>query len=723
LSTTLTTSRDTDGILTISVDIADRPMNVLTPAFLEELDACIEQLVADHSLRGAIITSAKPSFIAGADIMDVVNAYTDGISLKDAYEAAQKVNRLYRRLETCGKPVVAAINGLALGGGLELCLACHYRVMARGERVFVGLPEVKIGLLPGGGGTQRTPRLIGIPDAVKLLLDGRHIKADEALQLGLVHAVVEPAELLAHAHRWVIEVGEAVQPWDKKGFAVPGGVGIMNPATNQTFTAGTAAVARDTQRNLPAPLAILCSVYEGTLVPIDVAVRIESRYFAQLLSGVVARNLMRTMFVNKGRADKLTRRPSGIEKLHVHRVGVLGAGMMGSGIAYATAVAGIEVVLLDATLEQAQSGKTHALNLLKREIAKGRLSEAVAEAILQRIWPTTQFADLAQCDLVVEAVFENRELKAEVTAKVESVVRDSTVIASNTSTLPISSLARASRRPEQFIGLHFFSPVDKMPLVEVIVGRATSQRTLAHALDFVGQLRKTPIVVNDSRGFYTSRVFGTFVHEGMRMLAEGIKPALIENAARMAGMPVGPLAVSDEVSTELLWKVIRQGEIDLGDKFVKPAGYEVVQRFVEDLRRLGRRHGAGFYDYPAAGRKRLWSGLTTLYPPALEQPTVEEIRARILGVQALETVRCFEEGVIMEAADADLGSILGWGFPTWTGGTLSFIDTVGLDRFVQTCDRLAGLHGGRFDVPAGLRRRAAEGRPYHDRVASPNADA
>ena len=367
MSTTLTTSRDAAGILTISVDIANRRMNVLTPEFLEDLGTCIEQLVADDSLRGAIITSAKPSFIAGADIMDVVNAYTDGITLQDAYEETHKVNRLYRRLETCGKPVVAAINGLALGGGLELCLACHYRVMARGERVVVGLPEVKIGLLPGGGGTQRTPRLIGIPDAVRLLLDGRQINADEALKLGLVHAVVEPAELLAHAHRWVIEVGDAVQPWDKKGFAVPGGVGIMNPATNQTFTAGTAAVARDTQRNLPAPLAILCSVYEGTLVPIDAALRIESRYFAQLLSGPVARNLMRTMFVNKGRADKLSRRPSGIEKLQVHRVGVLGAGMMGSGIAYAAAAVGIEVVLLDTT-SRAGTGRQGSS---RRSVEKG----------------------------------------------------------------------------------------------------------------------------------------------------------------------------------------------------------------------------------------------------------------------------------------------------------------------------------------------------------------
>jgi 3-hydroxyacyl-CoA dehydrogenase / enoyl-CoA hydratase / 3-hydroxybutyryl-CoA epimerase len=704
-----------DGILTISIDIADRPMNVLTPDFLEELAACIERLAADPSLKGAIITSGKRSFIAGADILDIVESYTDGITPAAGYEESQKVNRLYRRLETCGKPVVAAINGLALGGGLELCLACHYRVMARGEKVALGLPEVTIGLLPGGGGTQRTPRLIGIEKALRVLLDGRQIKADEALNLGLVHAAVEPKELLDAARAWVLKSPSAVQPWDQKDFVIPGGAGIMNAATNQAFTIAAARIARDTQRNYPALPAILSCVYEGTLLPMDAALRVESRYFGKLRAGPVSRNLMRTMFVNKGRADKLVRRPKGVEHKSVKTVGVLGAGMMGRGIAYSAAVAGIDVVLLDTSVEKAMAGKAYTADLLQKEIAKGRRNEASAREILERIRTTADFAALKPCDLVIEAVFEERGLKADVTAKTLAVIREEVVFASNTSTLPISGLAQASSRPAQFIGLHFFSPVERMPLVEVILGEMTSPATLAHALDFVGQIRKTPIVVNDSRGFYTSRVFSTYVHEGLSMLAEGVQPALIENGARMAGMPVGPLAVADEVTLDLLWKVIRQSEKDLGAGYVKPAGYAVVQRFVEELKRLGRRDGAGFYDYPAQSRKRLWPGLASLYPPAPRQPSVEEVRLRILCSQALETVRCLEERVITEPADADLGSILGWGFPTWTGGTLSFIETLGLKEFVAHCEGFERAHGERFKVTEDLRRRAANSQPFHVR--------
>jgi 3-hydroxyacyl-CoA dehydrogenase / enoyl-CoA hydratase / 3-hydroxybutyryl-CoA epimerase len=707
---TLTTDLDESGILTITINLADRPMNVLTPELLVDLGECVEQVAADPAIKGAILTSAKSSFIAGADILDMVDAYTKGITVQAAYDDSQRVSRLYRRLETCGKPVVAAINGLALGGGFELCLACHHRVMALGERVAIGLPEVKIGLLPGGGGTQRVPRLIGITEGLRMLLDGRQIKADEALRLGLVHVAVEPAQLLTRAREWLAAGGDAVQPWDKKAFVLPGGAG--------NFTAATAAVARDTQRNLPAAPAILSCVYEGTLLPIDTGLRVESRHFAQLLAGSIARNLMRTLFVNKGRADKLARRPGGVEPKPVRTVGVLGAGMMGAGITHAAAIAGLEVVLLDTTTDKAEQGKAYSATLLQKDCAKGRRSASAVEEILGRIATTTRFEDLGPCDLVVEAVFETRALKADVTRRTEAVVRGDIVFASNTSTLPISGLAEASSRPEQFIGLHFFSPVDKMPLVEVIVGRQTSRDTLAHALDFVGQIRKTPIVVNDSRGFYTSRAFATFVHEGMRMLEEGVRPALIENASRMAGMPVGPLAVSDEVSIDLLWKVIRQSESDLGEAFVRPPGYQVVQHFVEDLKRLGRRAGAGFYDYPAGGRKRLWTGLSGLYAPAARQPTVEDVRLRILCIQALETVRCVEEGVVLEPADADLGSILGWGFPSWTGGTLSFIETVGLGPFVALCDRFSELHGERFAPTAELRRRAASGKIYIGLVGS-----
>lgn len=718
MNTVLNITRDPEGVLIIAVDLPDRSMNVLTPQLNEELAACIEQLASDATLRGAVITSGKTSFIAGADILDMVNAYGRSITLSEAYELSQVVSRLFRRLETCGKPVAAAINGLALGGGFELCLACHYRVLSKHDRAFVGLPEVNMGLLPGGGGTQRVPRLIGVAGAVKFLTEGRHVSPEEAFRLGLVHEIVEPAEVLARARRWVLDVGDPIQPWDRRGYVIPGGTGILSPDANQTFTFGTAVIARNTQRNLPAPVAILSCVFEGTLVPLDVGLRIESKYFAQLLAGPVARNLMRTMFVNKGRAEKLIRRPSSIEKSVVRRLGILGAGMMGSGIAYAAASSEIDVVLLDSTRQLAEKGKSHSAQVLAKELERGRRSEAQVQAILGRIRATESFTDLQGCDLVIEAVFERRDLKAEITRLAEVVVAPSTIFASNTSTLPITGLAEASRRPDQFIGLHFFSPVDKMPLVEVILGKKTAPTTLARALDFVAQIHKTPIVVNDSRGFYTSRVFSCFVHEGLRMLEEGIAPALIENAARMAGMPVGPLAVSDEVSIELLWKVIQQSEQDLGVAYVRPAGYDVVRRFVEEFKRLGRRQGGGFYDYPPSGRKKLWTGLAQAYPCARQQPSVDEIRRRLLYMQALETARCFEEGVITQPADADLGSVLGWGFPSWTGGTLSLIETVGLQRFVTECDVLAATQGARFAVPPGLRDRAARNELFYDRTST-----
>jgi 3-hydroxyacyl-CoA dehydrogenase/enoyl-CoA hydratase/3-hydroxybutyryl-CoA epimerase len=450
----------------------------------------------------------------------------------------------------------------------------------------------------------------------------------------------------------------------------------------------------------------------------DAALAVESKYFGQLLSGPVARNLMRTMFINKGLADKLNRRPSAPPKSQVRRLGILGAGMMGAGVAYVSAVAGMDVVLLDSSLELAEKGKDYSKQLLAKAVGRGKKTQAEADAILARIKPTASYDDLAGCELVIEAVFENREIKADVTAKTEAVIPKNAVFASNTSTLPITGLAQASKRPAQFIGIHFFSPVDKMPLVEIILGKKTSDDTLARALDYVGQLRKTPIVVNDSRGFYTSRCFGTFVYEGMAMLQEGVNPALIENAAKMAGMPVGPLAVADEVTIDLQWKVIRQTEADLGRRFVKPAAYDVVKTFVEDLKRPGRRFGAGFYDYPKDAKKHLWPGLKDVFPLAPIQPAVEEVEKRMLYIQALETTRCLEEGVVTTAAEADLGSILGWGFPAWTGGTLSFIDTVGIRAFVAECERMSKRYGKRFKPSKWLKQRAERDESFHGGGAS-----
>jgi 3-hydroxyacyl-CoA dehydrogenase/enoyl-CoA hydratase/3-hydroxybutyryl-CoA epimerase len=714
-------SVDADGVALLTIDVADRPMNVLTPGFVAELGECIDKVAGDAAVRGAVVSSGKSSFMAGADIKDMVGAFARGMTAREGAEYSQHLTRLLRRLETCGKPFAAAINGVALGGGLELALACHYRVIEDGPKAGVGLPEVTIGLLPGAGGTQRVPRLIGIPEALRLITEGRQLSPADALKKGLVNEVAPAAEIVERARQWILKGPEAVQPWDRKGFKIPGGSGQTSPAAAQAFMMGTALTARATMRNYPAPLAILSCIYEGTQLPIEQGLAIESKYFGRLLSGPVARNLMRTMFVNKGLADKLARRPAAPPKSQVRRLGILGAGMMGAGVAYVSARAGMDVVLLDSSMELAEKGKDYSRQLLAKDVSRGKRTQADADALLARIKPTVSYEDLAGVDLVIEAVFENRDVKADVTGKAEAVIPKNAVFGSNTSTLPISGLAQASKRPAQFIGVHFFSPVDKMPLVEIILGRKTSEDTLARALDYVGQLRKTPIVVNDSRGFYTSRCFGTFVYEGMAMLQEGVSPALIENVAKQAGMPVGPLAVADEVTIDLQWKVIRQTEADLGRKFVKPVAYDVVQKMVEELNRPGRRFGGGFYEYPADAKKHLWPGLARTWPLALQQPTPEEVKKRLMYIQALETARCMEEGVVTTPGEADLGSILGWGFPAWTGGTLSFIDTIGIAEFVAECERLAKHYGRRFKPSKWLRERAKRGEPFHPALGGTKA--
>jgi 3-hydroxyacyl-CoA dehydrogenase/enoyl-CoA hydratase/3-hydroxybutyryl-CoA epimerase len=712
MSKTIRFELDAGGIATLTIDVTDRPVNVLTPEFHADLAEAVERISTDAAIKGVIITSAKRDFMAGADLKDLVTVHDRGVSAAEAASFSGSLNTLYRRLETCGKPVAAAMNGLALGGGLELALACHYRVLADAPRVIVGFPEVTVGLLPGAGGTQRLPRLIGIANALPLMLEGKRVKPAEALKLGIVHETAAAEDVVARARAWLATAPEPLAPWDRKGFKVPGGVGMQNPGIVQTFMVGNALIAKATWHNFPAPPAILSAVYEGCQLPMDRALAVESKYFGTLVSGAVARNLMRTLFVNKGLADSLARRPEGVEKSRVQKLGILGAGMMGAGIAYVSAQAGIEVVLLDTSLEAARQGKDYSSKLLAKGMQRGKVTQDGADALLARIQPTTDYADLAGCDLIVEAVFEQRDIKADVTARAEAVIGKKTVFASNTSTLPITGLAQASKRPGMFVGIHFFSPVDKMPLVEIIVGKKTSKEALARALDYVAQLKKTPIVVNDSRGFYTSRVIGTFANEGMAMLAEGISPALIENAARMAGFPVGPLAVSDEVTLELQWKITRQTEQDLGARFVRGVGYDVLKKMIE-LGRLGRRQGGGYYDYPADGPKQLWPGLGQHWPVKAEQPPVEEVKRRFLFIEALESARCFEEGVLTHPADADLGSILGIGYPAWTGGALSYIETVGVPVFVAECRRMAGLYGPRFKPTRSLKKMAAEGKRFY----------
>jgi len=712
MSKTIQYSVDDDGIATLMLDLPGKSMNVLTAELIRDFSECVDRVSNDQSVIGAIVASGKPAFVAGADLTEIMTAFDRGMTPLQGYEMSNKFTRVLRKMETCGKPFAVAISGLALGGGFELCLACHYRVLADHAKAVLGFPEVSIGLIPGWGGTQRLPRLIGVEKTLPVILQGKKLNPQEALALGVVHELAPADELLERAKKWLLTSPEATAPWDVKGFRVPGGTGANNPKNAQTYMLGTSLVAGNTQHNYPAPIAALSAIYEGCIVPIDTGLDIESQYFGKLLAGVTARNMVRSLFVHKGAADKLERRPVGVKKSRVTKLGILGAGMMGAGIAYVSARAGIQVVLLDTELQSAERGKAYSQGLLNKAIKRGYSTQEKARTLLNMIQPTTDYADLEGCELVIEAVFESREIKAVVTAKTEAVIPADAIFASNTSTLPITGLAEASKRPTSFIGLHFFSPVDKMPLVELIIGKKSSDEAIARGLDYIRQIRKTPIVVNDSPGFYTSRVFGTLTNEGMTMLAEGIKPALIENAAKMAGLPVGPLAVMDEVTLELGYKITMQAAADQGDDYSFASGFPVLRKFIEELDRKGKRFGQGFYEYPEGEKKYLWPGLAEHYPLAGDQPPVQEVIDRLLYRQALETARCFEEGVLEHAADADIGSIFGWGFPPWTGGTLSFIDTVGIQHFVSECDRMTAAYGQRFEVSDWLRERAEQGENF-----------
>lgn len=709
---------DSDGVAILTFDLEGRSMNVLGAEVIEKLDELIDKVVADDSVKGAVIASGKKTFCAGADLLDIVDEIDPSADPKAVYDRFSGLQQVYRKLETCGKPFAAAINHTALGGGLELALACHHRVAANEPKSRIGFPEVQVGLLPGAGGTQRLPRMIGLEQSLPLLVQGKHLAPAKAAEFGIVDGVVEAGTEVEAARRWILDVGDAEKPWDRKGFKFPGGAGLMNPKAIQTQMFGVALLQRETKHNYPAPIAIMSAVYEGSVVPIDAALRIESRYFAELLTSHEARNMVRTLFVNKGAAEKGVRRPKGIDKSKVSKLGILGAGMMGAGVAYVSARAGIEVVLLDRDKDAAEKGKDYSRMLVQKGIDRGKVDADKGAAMLELIHTTDSYDDFEGCDYVIEAVFEDRAIKADVTAKTEAVMPETAIFGSNTSTLPITGLAENSKRPESFIGIHFFSPVDKMPLVEVIVGEKTSDEAIARTLDYIQQIRKTPIVVNDSRGFYTSRVFSTYTREGMAMLAEGVNPALIENIARHAGMPVGPLEVTDEVTLELAYKIGLQTRKDLGDRYEATAADDVLETMVERLDRRGKRFGAGFYDYPEGENKHLWPELAEHFPRADEQPAPEEVRTRLLYVQALDTVRCLEEGVLTHPADGDIGSVFGWGFPPYTGGTLSYIETVGIPEFVATAGRLAEEHGARFAVPKLLRELADSGETFYSRVES-----
>ena len=724
---------DADGVALVTFDVPGKTMNTITAQVTREFPQLVERIATDAAIKGAVITSGKTTgFCAGADLGEMGGGLFSGsggggdpeAALRGVYEQVFALNKAFRALETCGKPVAAAINGLALGGGFEITLACHYRVMQDDPKTQVGLPEVKVGLLPGGGGTQRVARLIGAQAALMMFSEGKSYRPAEAKSMGLVHEVAPADQLVATAKKWVLEKGDPVAPWDKKEFKVPGGL-PYSPQGAQVFIMGNAMLRKQSYGNYPAVLNIMKAVYEGLQVPMDAAIRIETRYFVKTLMTPQARAMIRSLFVSMQELNKGAARPQGIAPSEAKKVSVLGAGMMGAGIAYVQAMAGIETVLIDTTQEAADKGKSYAADIVKKRVDRGQMTQEKADQVLALITPTTDYAHVKGSDLVIEAVFESREIKAEVTKKAEAQLAPEAVFGSNTSTLPITGLAEASARPANFIGIHFFSPVDKMMLVEIITGKETSQETVAKAIDYVIKIKKTPIVVNDSRGFYTSRCFATYLMEGMEMLAEGIAPAIIDNVGRMTGMPRGPLEMHDDVAIDLSYKIGQQTRKDLGDAYVASPADPIIEKMVTELGRFGRKNGKGFYDYPAdKAPKRLWAGLSDVAPVKTREAdpaAVEELKTRLLYRQAVEAARCYEEGVVTDPRDGDVGAILGWGFAPWSGGPFSLIDGVGAKKFVETCDRLARTYGPRFEPPKSLREMAASGGAYYGKQGASQA--
>jgi len=719
---------DADGIALITWDLPGRSMNLITLDAIAELTAIVEKVATDATIKGAVITSGKDTFCGGADLTmlealsrtfaEMVSAQGEEAAAKRLFEESRKLSLVYRRLETCGKPWVAAINGTAVGGGFELALSCHHRIAAQNPKTRVGLPEIKVGLFPGAGGTTRIARMLPPADALQYLLKGDQLQVERAKAMKLIDAIVPQDDLVKAAKDWIKAGGKAKNPWDVDGFRLPGGA-VYSKAGMMTFPAANAIYRRETYDNYPAARAILQVVYEGLQLPMDLALRVESRWFAKILRSPEAAAMMRTLFVSMQDLNKGARRPTGAPASQLKKIGVIGAGFMGASIAYVTANAGIEVVLIDRDQATADKGKGHSEKLVTDQVNKGRASAAARDALLARIMPTDDYAKLSGCDLVIEAVFEDRKIKAETIAKAQAVIGDKVIFGSNTSTLPISSLATEFKDPARFIGIHFFSPVEKMMLVEIILGKNTGDAALALALDYVRAIRKTPIVVNDSRGFYTSRVVGTYIREGHLMLSEGVPAAMIENVARMAGMPVGPLSLNDEVAVDLAWKILKATEADLGPDAIDPRQKALLSEMVEKRGRLGRKNGKGFYDYPEKGPKKLWPGLSELQKVKLDPDTIDiaEIKHRLLAMQALETARCFEEHVLTDVREADVGSILGFGFAPFAGGTLSYIDTMGVKQFVDLCRGLEGKFGARFKPAQLLLDMAGRNESFYGRFA------
>ncbi|WP_168395864.1 3-hydroxyacyl-CoA dehydrogenase NAD-binding domain-containing protein [Acinetobacter indicus] len=700
--------KNADNIVILTLDSPNQSANTMNADFRAALAETVEKLKADEQIAGIIFRSAKKTFFAGGDLDELIQAQPEQAS--DFFQMVEGMKAQLRYIETRGIPVVAALNGTALGGGWELALGCHHRIALNDPKTRFGLPEVTLGLLPGGGGIVRMVRLLGLQTAFPFLIEGKQFGVEKALSLGLIHDTADSAdEMLQKAINWIQAHPKSQQPFDVKGYKIPGG-DPKHPAVAQMLAIAPAILRDKTKGCYPAPEAIMSAAVEGAQVDVDTALTIESRYFTYLATGQVSKNMIGTFWHGLNAIKSGASRPQNIPQWQAKKVGILGAGMMGAGIAYAAAIKGIAVILKDVAVENAEKGKAYSQKLLDKKVAQGRMTAEKRDQILARITPTASTADLAGCDLIIEAVFENQQLKAQVTQEAEGYLTADGVMASNTSTLPISGLAQAAKDQSRFIGLHFFSPVDKMQLVEIIKGQNTNRETVAKAYDFVQQIGKTPIVVNDSRGFFTSRVFGTFVQEGLRMLAEGIHPAKIEMAALKAGMPVGPLAIQDEVSLTLSEHVAAETRKALqaeGKERPRSGADEVIETMIHQFNRKGKAAGAGFYDYPEGGKKSLWEGLS--YWKKEQTVDEQELIDRFLFVQSLDTLRCLEEGVLESVVDGNVGSIFGIGFAPWTGGALQFLNQYGLKDALNRAQALEQRYGERFAPPQLLKDKVAQG--------------
>ncbi|MBB4365271.1 3-hydroxyacyl-CoA dehydrogenase/enoyl-CoA hydratase/3-hydroxybutyryl-CoA epimerase [Bradyrhizobium sp. CIR18] len=723
-----TIETDADGIALITWDIPDRSTNLLDETTINELEEITKQTSADDKIKGVVITSGKESVSVDVDlemIEEIRHAYAQSFAKSGETAAHQllfdqscRLSLILRTIETSGKPWAAAINGPALGSGFELTLCCHYRVAADNPKIMLGLPQIKVGLLPGAGGTQRVPRMVALQDAMQILLKGEPIDLTRAHALRLIDAIVPPADLIKAARTWIKRGGRAVAPWDEKRFKLPSGP-VFSKAGMMMFPVGNAMYRRETYDNYPAARAVMSCVYEGLQLPMDAALRVESRYFAHILRSKEAQAMIRSLIVSKQELNKGTRRPQNVPPTKVKKLAVIGAGFVGASVGYVSARAGIEVVLITRHQESADKAKAHANAMFDNLIKKGSAKESDRHETLARMIATVDYAAIKDCDLIIESVFEDRKVKSDVNAKAQPFLKETAIFASNTSTLPITSLSEEFKDQTRFIGIHFFSPVEKMMLVEVIVGKNTGDAALATALDYVRQIGKTPIVVNDSRGFFANRCVARYISEGSQMFLEGVPPAMIENCAKMAGMPVGPLSLSDETALDLRLSIMKATEADLGSNAIDQEEKKLMVELVEKRQRFGRKNSKGFYDYPdkGKGRKRLWPGLADLQPTQLDPDTLDvgELKQRFLVVQAVEAARAVEERVITDPREADLGSIFGFGFAPFTGGLLSYIDFMDTMRFLELCHKLEAKFGPRFAPPKLLEEMAENGEIFYGR--------